>query len=136
MVTVTPKVLPMICVESVSASAKLLRELLGWSSTHGGDDFEELIDSDSTRVLWLHAMSAPEHARFADNTSASANGVLGRGLAIYVFVDDIDATYLRAAEADVVVVEELATNPNAGFREFTFREPNGYHFTVAEPPSG
>ncbi|MCP4446500.1 MAG: hypothetical protein GY811_14310 [Myxococcales bacterium] len=61
-------------------------------------------------------------------------GSLGRGLALYTFVEDIEATLARATSSDVSIVEEIAANPNAGFREFTFKESNGYHVTVAEHP--
>ena len=84
-------IIPMICVEKVSESARLLCDLFQWESTHGGEEFDELIDVRRERVLWLHTLNAPEHARFAANEL----GHLGRGLAIYVFVDDIDAVHGR-----------------------------------------
>ncbi|MFK8137783.1 MAG: VOC family protein [Bdellovibrionales bacterium] len=72
-----------------------------------------------------------EHARFKNNSK----GNFGHGFAIYIFVEDIDATLKRVQKSKMKIIEELAENPNAGFREFTFLEPNGYHFTVAEIPS-
>lgn len=126
----TPTALPILCVKSVSGSSKLLTTIFGWRSTHGGDEFDELVDEENLRVLWLHQLEAPEHARFADNKG----GVLGRGVALYIFVDEIETVYTRTQAGQVEIVEDLAKNPNADFREFTFREPNGYFFTVAETP--
>jgi len=124
--------IPMICVESVSATAKVLCELLGWQSTHGGDEFDELADANGRRCVWLHTLGVPEHPRFADNH----RGGLGRGVALYVFVDDIDAVYQRARTLGLKIVEPLEQNPNAGFREFSFVESNGYCFSVAERRDG
>ncbi len=120
----------MICVQSVSKTSKILCDVLGWRSSHGGDDFDELIDAEGTRALWLHTLSAPEHARF----SANSQGNLGRGLALYVFVENLDEVHGRAQQMGLEIVEALAKNPNAGFREFTFRQSDGFHLSVAEPP--
>ena len=121
--------LPIVCVEKVSMTSQLLCELFGWKSTHGGEEFDELIDSSGTRMLWLHQLEAHEHPRFKDNHL----GELGRGCAFYVFVSEVEDVHRQVQErSDLEIVEGLAKNPNAGFREFTFREHNGYHFTVAE----
>lgn len=126
-----PVTLPILCVRSVSATSKLMAEVFGWRETHGGEEFGELCDHNDERGLWLHALDAHEHARFRNNSL----GGFGRGMAIYVFVDDIDAVYARVQERELQLIEDLAVNPNAGFREFTFTEENGYMFSVAERPS-
>lgn len=124
-------VVPMICVDRVSKTAELLCTLFGWRSNHGGEEFGELVDSEGQRMLWLHTMNAPEHARFKENSA----GGLGRGMTLYVFVDDIDTVYGRAQDSGQNIVEDLAKNPNAGLREFTFRDTQGFHFSVSERPS-
>ena len=121
---------PMICVESVSTTSKLLCSLFDWTKTRGDDGFAELVDRDAKRVLWLHALHAPEHAKFAANQLGS----LGHGLTIYVFVSDIEAIYRKARDMQLQIVEELAVNEGAGFSEFTIAEPSGYHFSVADKP--
>jgi hypothetical protein len=67
-------------------------------------------------------------------SKTTISGGFGRGFAIYAFVDDIDAVYAETTERSLQLLEGLAVNPNAGFREFTFAEENGYKFSVAEPP--
>lgn len=126
-----PATLPILCVRVVSETSKLLCDVFGWKSAHGGEEFDELVDRDKQRALWLHGIDAHEHNRFHDNHL----GGFGRGFALYVFVDDIDAVYARAKEHGLPLLEDLAVNPNAGFREFTFSEENGYKFSVAEHPS-
>jgi hypothetical protein len=126
-----PVTIPILCVRSVSETSNLLAAVFDWRQAHGGEEFGELYDQSNERALWLHALDAHEHARFQDNHL----GGFGRGFAIYVFVDDIDAVYARMKEHGLQLVEDLAVNPNAGFREFTFIEENGYKFSVAEPPS-
>ena len=126
-----PVTLPILCVRSVSQSSQLLAEVFGWREAHGGEEFGELYDQKNERALWLHAIEAHEHTRFQDNHL----GGFGRGLAIYVFVDDIDSVYARTKERGLPIVEDMAVNPNARFREFTFAEENGYKFSVAEPPN-
>ena len=126
-----PVTLPILCVRGVSETSKLMSEIFGWKSAHGGEEFDEIVDAGNQRTLWLHRVDAPEHARFQDNEL----GGFGRGFAIYVFVDDIDAIYARVKERGLRLLEDLAVNPNAGFREFTFAEENGYKFSVAEHPS-
>jgi hypothetical protein len=126
-----PVTLPILCVRSVSGTSKLLADVFGWRPAHEGEEFGELYDERNERTLWLHAIDAHEHARFQDNHL----GGFGRGFALYVFVTDIDAVYARVKERSLPLLEDIAVNPNAGFREFTFVEENGYKFSVAEPPS-
>ena len=119
---------PMICVDDVEATSKLLQKLFGWKSEHGGSEFDDLADKKGRSVLWLHDMDSNHHARFKDADKKTK----GIGLSVYVLVDDIEKTYSRCQKADVEVVEELFRNENAQFREFTIKIKDGYQFTACE----
>ena len=70
-------VVPIFCVKKVSETSRFLSKLFEWRSTHGGDEFDELISAEGERMLWLHDLDAHEHARFKENSK----GNLGRGFA-------------------------------------------------------
>lgn len=119
---------PMICVKDVEKTSKLLQSLFSWKSSHGGKEFDDLVDDEDRSVLWLHHLSSHDHPRFKDVEQKSK----GVGLAIYVVVPDIDKVYSSTKQRKLKVVEELATNQNAGFREFTLQITDGYMFSVCE----
>jgi predicted enzyme related to lactoylglutathione lyase len=117
---------PMIAVHDVPASAAWYRELLGCSSDHGRPDFDRLVDEGRV-LLMLHQTQAEEHG-----LTNPVPGAIGSGVLIWIYVADLDAIVRRANELKATIIVEPHTNPRAGWREFTVRDPNGYHIAIAE----
>jgi len=60
---------------------------------------------------------------------------VGRTSLLYVLVDDVDAHFERAQEADAEVIEEPADQPY-GHRRYSCRDPEGHEWTFACPLDG
>ncbi len=119
-----------IAVEDVEATSLVLQELFDWKSSHGGPEFDDLVDKNNRSVLWLHSFEADDHKRFR----GAKNKERGVGSSLYVLVEDIEATYVKAQSKleSISIVEELFLNTNAQFQEFTFKLKDGYQFTACE----
>jgi catechol 2,3-dioxygenase-like lactoylglutathione lyase family enzyme len=116
----------MIAVRDVRASAAWYRQLLGCSSDHGRPDFDRLVDDDRV-LLMLHQTEAEEHG-----LSKPVTGAVGSGFLLWIYVTDLDSVLQRARKMQVRIVLEPHENPQAGWREFTVRDPDGYHVAIAE----
>jgi catechol 2,3-dioxygenase-like lactoylglutathione lyase family enzyme len=120
---------PMIAVRDVRASAAWYCELLGCESDHGREDFDRLVDPESGEVLlMLHQTAALEHG-----LAAPGHGVEGNGFLLWIHVDDLDAVLARVRKLRVPIVVAPHANPQAGWREMTVRDPDGYHVALVEP---
>jgi len=117
---------PMIAVQDVRASAAWYRELLGCSSDHGRPDFDRLVDEGRV-LLMLHQTQGEEHG-----LSKPVPGAIGSGVLLWMYVADLDATFRRAKKLKAVIVVQPHANAQAGWREFTVRDPDGYHVAIAE----
>jgi catechol 2,3-dioxygenase-like lactoylglutathione lyase family enzyme len=116
---------PMIAVRDVRASADWYRRLLGCKSDHGRTDFDRLVDGDRV-LLMLHQTRAEEHG-----LQAPVPGAVGSGFLLWIYVDDLDAVLRRARKLEAPIVVAPHDNPVAGWREFTLRDPDGYHVAIA-----
>ena len=122
---------PIICVEDVEKTSKLLQKIFSWESQHGGSHFDNLVDHEGKSALWLHDLDVHEHARFKGVKQKSR----GVGVSIYVLVSDLEKVYKSCKRSKLEIVEELFFNENAQFREFTIKIKEGYCFTVFERSS-
>jgi predicted enzyme related to lactoylglutathione lyase len=59
-------------------------------------------------------------------------GAIGSGFLLWIYVSDLDAVFERAKSLDAPIVVKPHTNPQTGWREFTLRDPDGYHVAFAE----
>ncbi|MEO1035169.1 MAG: VOC family protein [Pseudomonadota bacterium] len=116
---------PMIAVADVAASARWYVELLGADNDHGRVDFDRIV-ADGRVLLMLHRLEGAEHGLAVDVTSPIGNGVL-----LWVFVADLDTVYERARAIAATVVVEPHRSPQAGWREFTVQDPDGYRIAIA-----
>jgi catechol 2,3-dioxygenase-like lactoylglutathione lyase family enzyme len=117
-----------IGVRDVPGSYRWYQSLLGYSQaapTH--DHFGQIVDSDGTVLLCLHAWGAHEHPSL---TSPDAAGP-GNGLLLFFRVDDFDAALQRARRLAAPFEEEPHMNPNTQTREFSLRDPDGYYVTIS-----
>jgi catechol 2,3-dioxygenase-like lactoylglutathione lyase family enzyme len=117
---------PMIAVRDVKASAAWYRKLLGCTSDHGRPDFDRLVAADGNVLLMLHQLEGPEHG-----LPRPVRGAVGSGVLLWFHVDDLDAVLQRARRLKAPVVVEPHDNPQAGWRELTIRDPDGYHLAIA-----
>lgn len=115
----------MIAVRDVERSAAWYQSLIGCTSDNGGAEFARLVMGGRTLLL-LHKWGAPEHASLRDAESGPA----GNGLILWVQVDDLDAVWARAQALEARVVDPPQHNPEAGHREFSIADPDGYVVAV------
>jgi catechol 2,3-dioxygenase-like lactoylglutathione lyase family enzyme len=121
-----------IGVADVATSFTWYQTLLGQPATHPAHVYwGQILDSDGTVLLCLHAWGAHEHPSLA----SPDRGTPGNGLLLFFRVDDFDAALARARALVGRLDAEPDVNPATGTREFTLRDPDGYYVTVSALPS-
>lgn len=118
----------MIAVHDVVASSEWYQAVLGVSSGHGGDEYEELL-SGTEPVLQLHRLDVEDH----HGAMGSADVPLGNGVALWFEVDDFVAAVARVGARGAVVEQEPHENPNAKQMEIWLTDPDGYRVVLAGP---
>jgi len=117
-----------IGVKDVPSSFKWYQSLLGQPETQPGHDyFGQIVDSDGTVLLCLHAWGEHDHpSLFSPETATPGNGLL-----LFFRVDDFDAALERTRSLVIQLEEEPNTNPSTGTKEFSLRDPDGYYVTIS-----
>jgi catechol 2,3-dioxygenase-like lactoylglutathione lyase family enzyme len=122
-----------IGVADVAASFKWYQSLLGLpESAPAHDDFGQILDSDGTVLLCLHAWGAHEHPPLMGPDHARP----GNGLLLFFRVDDFDEALAGARALVARLEEEPHVNPNTGTSEFSLRDPDGYYVTISALSAG
>lgn len=117
-----------IGVGNVASSFEWYRSLLGLpEALPAHDDFGQILDSDSTILLCLHAWGAHEHP----SLTSPDRGKPGNGLLLFFRVDDFDLALPRARALVTRLEEEPHMNPKTGTMEFTLRDPDGYYVMIS-----
>ncbi|HXI08577.1 MAG: VOC family protein [Bradyrhizobium sp.] len=117
-----------IGVADVPRSFGWYQSLLGLPETAPAHDyFGQIVDTDGTVLLCLHAWGAHEHPSLTSPDAASP----GNGLLLFFRVDDPDAALSRARALACRLEEEPHVNLNTGTVEFSLRDPDGYYVTVS-----
>ena len=112
-----------IGVHDVAASFAWYQALFGQSPTRPAhDDFGQILDSDGTVLLCLHAWGAHEHP----SLTRPDRGEPGNGLLLFFRVDDFEETLSRARVLVSRLEDEPRLNPGTGTLEFALRDPDGY----------
>ena len=112
----------------VAASFRWYLALLGLPPARPAhDDFGQLLDTDGTVLLCLHAWGAHEHPSLTSPDRATP----GNGLLLFFRVDDFDAALQRARGLSSRFEEEPHRNPNTETMEFSLRDPDGYYVTIS-----
>ncbi len=115
-------------VADVAASLKWYQSLLGLPETVPAHDyFGQILDTDGTVLLCLHAWGAHEHPSLTSPDHAQP----GNGLLLFFRVDDFDVALTMARSLVARLEEEPEVNPNTGTAEFSLRDPDGYYVTVS-----
>jgi len=117
-----------IGVADVAGSFKWYQSLLGLPETAPAhDDFGQIVDSDGTVLLCLHAWGAHEHPSLMSPDHAPP----GNGLLLFFRVDDFDSALPRARALVARLDEEPHLNPSTETMEFSLRDPDGYYVTIS-----
>jgi catechol 2,3-dioxygenase-like lactoylglutathione lyase family enzyme len=117
---------PLIAVRDVEASSAWYQRVLGFSSGHGGHEYEQLM-SDGRMVLQLHAWDAHEHPYLGKPDCKPR----GNGVVLWFQCEDAASAFVRAVEGGATVLKSLDVNPNANHREFWLQDRDGYVVVVA-----
>jgi catechol 2,3-dioxygenase-like lactoylglutathione lyase family enzyme len=117
-----------IGVADVPQSVKWYQSLLGLPETAPAhDDFGQIVDSDGTVLLCLHAWGVHEHPSLTSPHYAKP----GNGLLLFFRVDNLDVALAKARTLVSRLEEEPHVNPNTGTMEFSLRDPDGYYVTIS-----
>ena len=117
-----------IGVNHVPSSFKWYQSLFGQPETPPAHDyFGQILDTDGTVLLCLHAWGAHDHPSLSSPDTASP----GNGLLLFFRVDDYNETLKRARSLVNRLEEEPNLNPNTETLEFSLRDPDGYYVTIS-----
>ena len=117
-----------IGVADVPASFKWYQSLLGRPETAPAHDyFGQILDSDGTVLLCLHAWGEHDHPSLTNPDTATP----GNGLLLFFRVDDFDEALARARALVDRFEEEPHVNPNTETAEFSLRDPDGYYVSIS-----
>ena len=117
-----------IGVSDVARSFKWYQSLFGQPESRPAHDYwGQILDSDGTVLLCLHAWGAHEHPSLTSPEHATP----GNGLLLFFRVDDFSAALQRARKLVSTLEEEPGVNPNTGTPEFALRDPDGYYVMVS-----
>ena len=123
------KVDPIIAVNDVPASAAWYQEVFGCTGMHGGGHFEILLDGIGEVLVCLHQWGTHEHPTMIEPVQP------GNGLILYLRTAHMKEIHENASRSEGAAPSEIYKNPNAGMREFTLRDPDGYFWIVSEAHS-
>jgi len=117
-----------IGVGDVAGSFKWYQTLFGLPETAPAHDyFGQILDSDGTVLLCLHAWGAHDHPSLTSPDQAQP----GNGLLLFFRLDDFDMALARARALVARLEEEPHVNPSTGTMEFALRDPDGYYVMVS-----
>ncbi|HTL50676.1 MAG TPA: VOC family protein [Steroidobacteraceae bacterium] len=117
-----------IAVRDVRTSFRWYQSLLGIAPTEPAHDyFGQVLDSDGTVLLCLHAWGEHDHPPLTSADHAKP----GNGLLLFIRVDDYEAVLRHARGLVSRLEEEPHVNPNTETPEFSLRDPDGYYVTIS-----
>jgi catechol 2,3-dioxygenase-like lactoylglutathione lyase family enzyme len=117
-----------IGVADVRRSFDWYQSLLGFAPTAPVHDyFGQIVDTDGTVLLCLHAWGAHEHPSLTTPDRAEP----GNGLLLFFRIDDFETALTRARALVDGFDEEPHVNENTGTPEFSLRDPDGYYVTIS-----
>jgi catechol 2,3-dioxygenase-like lactoylglutathione lyase family enzyme len=115
-------------VGNVHASFGWYQTLLGIPATAPAHDyFGQILDGDGTVLLCLHSWGEHDHPSLTSPEHAKP----GNGLLLFFRVDDFDLAVSRARTLVAQLDEEPSVNPATGTKEFSLRDPDGYHVMIS-----
>jgi catechol 2,3-dioxygenase-like lactoylglutathione lyase family enzyme len=122
-----------IGVADVSRSFAWYQSLLGLPETAPAHEyFGQILDTDGTVLLCLHAWGEHDHPSLASPAHAQP----GNGLLLFFRIDEFEAAVPRARRLVERFEEEPNLNPNTETLEFSLRDPDGYYVTISALGAG
>jgi predicted enzyme related to lactoylglutathione lyase len=121
------KIDPIIAVKDVEASSKWYQSVFGCRRAHGGDAFAVLVSENDEILICLHKWGAHGHPTMTNPTISPGNGLI-----LYFRTKNMNAIRQNVEKIGCAVEEDIHLNPNAGKKEFSFRDPDGYYLTITE----
>lgn len=118
---------PIIAVENVRKSSVWYQLLFMCKSSHGGDVFEILKDSDGTVILCLHRWGDHNHATLSNPKEGAGNGII-----LFFRVTDLNQVWENAQKLGASIERELHFNENSLKNQFTLRDPDNYFLIISE----
>jgi catechol 2,3-dioxygenase-like lactoylglutathione lyase family enzyme len=118
---------PLITVADVPAASRWYQAVLGLTSAHGGDEYDQLHNADGEFVLQLHHWDAHEHPLLGRESEPAR----GNGAVLWFETDDFDALIKRVHAARATIADGPLENPLAQHHEIWLRDPDGYVVVVA-----
>ena len=117
-----------IGVKDVASSFEWYQSLFGLPETSPGHDhWGQIVDTDGTVLVCLHAWGAHDHPSLMSPAKAEP----GNGLLLFFRVDDFDAALSRARALVTRFEEEPNLNSSTETLEFSLRDPDGYYVTIS-----
>ena len=117
-----------IAVADVSRSFAWYQSLLGLpESTPAHEYFGQILDTDGTVLLCLHAWGEHEHPSLTSPEHVQP----GNGLLLFFRIDGFEDAVPRARLLVERFEEEPHLNPNTETMEFSLRDPDGYYVTIS-----
>jgi predicted enzyme related to lactoylglutathione lyase len=112
-------------VDDIERSATFYERALGFTREPGGDDYVSVRRAGAILGIGL-ARRLPANHHFGQDALARQRGV---GVEIVLEVDDLDAAYTAAVNANARVLSPIALRP-WGLRDFRVADPDGYYIRV------
>ncbi|HLI07621.1 MAG TPA: VOC family protein [Ktedonobacteraceae bacterium] len=117
-----------LCVSDFERSIKWFEDVLGFHvNVRAGDEYAELARGETT--IQLAAEGAPYWE--AAQSHLLPPGQRGSGVEIVLVVDDVEAVYRQAQQAEAEIARPIADYP-WHMRQFWVRHPDGYLIRPAQ----
>ena len=117
-----------IGVNDVAASFRWYQSLLGLPETDPAHDYlGQVLDTDGTVLLCLHAWGAHDHPSLTSPDQVPP----GNGMLLFFRIDDFETSLSNARNLVPRLEEEPNLNPNTETLEFSLRDPDGYYVTIS-----
>jgi uncharacterized glyoxalase superfamily protein PhnB len=118
---------PIIAVRDVEASSEWYQQVFGCKSMHGGSEFDVLVTQNEEVMICLHKWGAHGHPTMITPGTNSGNGLI-----LYFRTENMKGIRQNLEKIGSLVDQDIQLNPNSGQMEFSFRDPDGYYWTISE----
>lgn len=118
---------PIIGVADVQVSSQWYQSVFGFTSSHGGEEFEVLTSHVGDVILCLHKWNEHDHP-----TMRAPDSTIGNGLILYFRAKNIEEIFVKVKSVGSALESEIQLNPNSKKKEFSLRDLDGYYITVSE----
>ncbi|MDB5120065.1 MAG: Glyoxalase-like domain [Sphingobacteriales bacterium] len=121
------KIDPIIAVKDVEASSKWYQSVFECKSLHGGKEFDILVSETDEVLICLHKWGEHHHPTMTDPGIPPGNGLI-----FYFRTKDINLIRQNIEKINGSIEADMHLNPNSTKKEFSFRDPDGYYWTITE----